>query len=127
MTIAPFGSWESPITPDLVTQASIAYADSIEVDGTDIYWVESRPLEGGRSVVVRRHGDGTIEDAVPEDFNARTRVHEYGGGAYAVARGVLFASRFDDQRVYRFEPGPTRCPSRPSRRSQPVSATPTPR
>lgn len=103
MRIAPYGSWESPISPDLVTQASVAYSDSIEVDGTDIYWMESRPLEGGRSVVVRRSGDGTVTDAVPEGFNARTRVHEYGGGAYAVARGVLFASSFEDQRIYRFE------------------------
>ena len=58
MREAPYGSWESPITPELVTGAAIGYSDSIEIDGRDVYWVESRPLEGGRSVVVKRSPGG---------------------------------------------------------------------
>ncbi|MCB2222562.1 MAG: prolyl oligopeptidase family serine peptidase [Actinobacteria bacterium] len=105
MKTAPYGSWESPITPEHVVAASVKYADSVELDGGDAYWVESRPREGGRSVVVRRSADGTTADAVPEGFNARSRVHEYGGGAYAVRDGVVYAVSFEDQRIYRIAPG----------------------
>ncbi|MCJ7725882.1 MAG: prolyl oligopeptidase family serine peptidase, partial [Acidimicrobiia bacterium] len=105
MQTAPYGSWTSPITPQSVTTASIRYADSIEVDGSDVFWVESRPDEGGRSAIVRCAADGTRHDAAPAGFNARTRVHEYGGGAYAVHEGIVYASTFEDQRLYRFAPG----------------------
>ena len=98
MQTAPYGSWESPITAQAVTAGAIRYADSVELDGSDGYWVESRPQEGGRSVVVRRSADGSIEDAVPEEFNARSRIHEYGGGAYAVRDGIVYAVSFEDQR-----------------------------
>jgi len=105
MQAARYGSWESPITPELVTAASIRYGDSVEIDGGDVYWVESRPNEGGRSAIVGRSADGTVADAVPAGFNARTRVHEYGGGAYAVHQGFVYAASFQDQRIYRFRPG----------------------
>jgi len=80
------------------------FLDTIAVDGSDIYWVEGRPQEGGRSVVVRRSEAGAIDDVGPDDFNARTRVHEYGGGAFAVSDGTVFATRFTDQRLYRIDP-----------------------
>ncbi len=105
MQAARYGSWESPITPELVTAASIRYNDSVECDGGDVYWVESRPNEGGRSAIVRRSADGIVADASPAGFNARTRAHEYGGGAYAVHDGVVYAASFEDQRLYRFRPG----------------------
>ena len=60
------------------------------MDGDDIYWLEGRPTEGGRNALVRRAADGTIADVTPREFNVRTRVHEYGGGAYAVADGVVY-------------------------------------
>ena len=63
---------------------------SPRIDGDDVYWIENRPAEAGRSVVVRRAADGTITDAIPAAFNARTRVHEYGGGAYTVRDGCSF-------------------------------------
>ena len=63
-----------------------------------VYWVEGRPLEGGRSVVVRGDPGAEPTDVTPEGFNARTTVHEYGGGAYLVHRGVVFSSNFADQR-----------------------------
>ena len=71
------------------------------VDGEDIYWIESRPSEGGRSVIVRRTPDGAIADMTPAGFNARTTVHEYGGGAYFVDAGPVYFSNFADQRLYR--------------------------
>lgn len=99
---AAHGSWESPITPAMLTHAAIGL-EGLTADAADLYWVESRPTEAGRSVVVRCSPDGTLTDACPADFDARTKVHEYGGGAYAVSDGVLIASRFQDQRVYRLD------------------------
>ena len=106
MPARPYGSWPSPITAAVVTRAGTRYADSIETDGADLYWVENRPTEGGRSVVVRRTASGEIADAVPAGFDARTRVHEYGGGAYTVRGGVVYASRFEDQRLWRIDGDP---------------------
>jgi dipeptidyl aminopeptidase/acylaminoacyl peptidase len=86
----------------MLTDAGIGL-EEVTADGADVYWIESRPLDGGRSVIVRRTPDGTIIDVSPEGFNARTRVHEYGGGAYAVRDRIVIASRMEDQRVYRLD------------------------
>ena len=75
------------------------------IDGQDIYWVEMRPTEGGRNVIVKRDATGGITDVTPPPFNARTRVHEYGGGDYAVSDGVVYFSNFADQRLYRRSDG----------------------
>jgi dipeptidyl aminopeptidase/acylaminoacyl peptidase len=69
--------------------------------GDDIYWLELRPKEGGRNVVVKRDVNGVCVDVTPFPFNARTRVHEYGGGDYLVNAGVVYFSNFSDQRLYR--------------------------
>ncbi|HEY4036158.1 MAG TPA: S9 family peptidase [Ktedonobacteraceae bacterium] len=98
--IGPYGSWKSPITGDLIVSDSIRLG-SIVLDGDDIYWSEGRPSEGGRSVIVRRSADGTIKDITPASFNARTRVHEYGGGAFTVKDGTIYFTNFADQRLYR--------------------------
>src|SRR5271154_6578440 len=95
----PYGAWRSPITSDLIVAESIGLS-GVRVDGDDIYWIEGRPREGGRSVVVRRAADGAIEDVTPPRFNARSRVHEYGGGSACVHRGLVFFSNFADQRLY---------------------------
>jgi dipeptidyl aminopeptidase/acylaminoacyl peptidase len=73
----------------------------VAIDGGDAYWVEGRPTEGGRNVLVRRRPDGAVVDVSPPGFNVRTRVHEYGGGAYVVSAGEVFLSNFSDQRIYR--------------------------
>ncbi len=70
-------------------------------DGDDLYWSELRPNEAGRIVVCRRAADGTIGDVTPPGFNARTRVHEYGGGSFAVSHGTVWFVNFADQRLYR--------------------------
>jgi dipeptidyl aminopeptidase/acylaminoacyl peptidase len=72
-------------------------------DGDDIYWLELRPKEGGRNVIVKRSPSGTIIDVTPPGFNARTKVHEYGGGEYLVNNGTVYFSNFSDQRLYRQE------------------------
>ena len=98
--VAPYGSWKSPITSDLIVAGTISLSE-ITLDGEDIFWIEGRPSEGGRSVVVRRTPDGTIADVTPPGFNARTTVHEYGGGAYIVDSGTVYFSNFADQRLYK--------------------------
>ena len=103
MKIAPYGTWESPISAALTTQAGLRFNDWVVVDGDDVYWVESRPQEGGRSVIVRRSPSGGIDDMGPDDFNARTSANEYGGGAYTAADGLVFAAQFADQRLYRID------------------------
>ncbi|HEY1735776.1 MAG TPA: prolyl oligopeptidase family serine peptidase, partial [Methylovirgula sp.] len=94
-TIAPYGTWVSLVTTRAMTEAAIGLS-SLAVDGDDIYWIESRPAEAGRNCLVRRRGDGTIEDVTPPPIDVGSRVHEYGGGAYAVKDGViLFSERRD--------------------------------
>jgi hypothetical protein len=98
--VAPYGSWKSPITSDLIVSATVGLGQVV-LDGADTYWVELRPSEGGRNCIVRRTPDGTISDVTPQGFNARTRVHEYGGGDFAVRDGAVYFTNFADQRVYR--------------------------
>lgn len=97
---APYGSWRSPITADMVVAGTVRLMEP-SFDGDDIYWIEMRPSEGGRYVVVRRTADGRTSDVTPPGFNARTRVHEYGGGSYLSRNGTVFFSNFEDQRLYR--------------------------
>jgi dipeptidyl aminopeptidase/acylaminoacyl peptidase len=101
---APYGTWKSPITSDLIVSESIGLG-SIQLDGADTYWTESRPSESGRSVIVRRDATGHISDINPPPYNARTRVHEYGGGAYTPHDGTVYFSNFADDRLYRVTPG----------------------
>lgn len=101
---APYGSWESPITISMLTEAGVPLG-GVQTDGGDLYWIESRALEGGRTVIVRRDVHGVIADAVPAGFNSRSQVHEYGGGSYAAKDGVLISCDFADQRVYRIDDG----------------------
>jgi len=110
--VAPYGSWRSPISSALIARETIRLAQ-LHLDGEDLYWVEVRPSEGGRYVIVRHRPDGVTEDATPPGFNARTRVHEYGGGAYSVSGGTVFFTHFDDQRLYRQDPGAAPVPISP--------------
>jgi dipeptidyl aminopeptidase/acylaminoacyl peptidase len=102
--IAPYGAWASPIRIDDVVGDLIGLAEPW-LDGDETYWLEARPSEGGRRVLVRMALDGTIADLTPPPFNVRTRVHEYGGGSYTVSGGVIVFSNFADNRLYRLDPG----------------------
>ena len=109
-TTAPYGSWKSPITTDLILSGAIGLGQVV-LDDEDIYWLEMRPSEGGRMVIVKQAPETDTEpqpepvDVTPEPFSVRTRVHEYGGGAYLVNDSVVYFSNFSDQRLYRQDPG----------------------
>src|SRR5262245_47893646 len=101
---APYGSWKSPITSDLIVAQSITLSE-VCLDGGHVYWLEGRPQEQGRCVVVRAGADGRATDITPPAYNARTRVHEYGGGSWTVRDGTVYFSNFADGRLYRQEAG----------------------
>jgi dipeptidyl aminopeptidase/acylaminoacyl peptidase len=106
MVTSPYGFWSSPITSDLVVADTIRL-DQIALDGDTIFWTESHPQKQGRYFVYRCNAAG-VEPVTPDDanvFNVRTRVHEYGGGAFLVSGGTVFFSNFMDQRLYRQDPG----------------------
>ena len=101
-TLAGYGTWASPLTADAIIAGQVGL-DQPRLDRGCSYWLEARPQEAGRTVLVRRTPQGDRTDLTPAPFNVRTRVHEYGGGAYAVKDGVIVASNFTDQRLYRLE------------------------
>ena len=98
--IAPFGTWKSPISSELIVADTVTLGE-IALEGDTIYWIEGRPKEAGRYVILGRRASGEVRELTPPDFNARTRVHEYGGGAFLLAEGNVVFSNFADQRLYR--------------------------
>lgn len=104
-TTAPYGSWGSPIAAASLVASGHTISGACFV-GDDCWWLEARPAEGGRLAVRRHDADGGVVDVLPAPWNARTRVHEYGGGAWAVAADTtLVFTEFSDQRLYRLSPG----------------------
>lgn len=104
MKVARYGSWKSPITSDSIVSGVIGLGQ-IAIDGEDIYWIEARPQEKGRNVIVKLALNGRRTDLTPASFNVRTRVHEYGGGSFTLSDGVVYFSNFADQRLYRIVEG----------------------
>ena len=100
--IAPFGSWKSPITSELLTE-SVVTLGYPKADRDTLYWLEGRASDGGRQVIVRREHEGRTADVLREPLSARTVVHEYGGLAYVVQNGTAFFSNYVDQRLYRID------------------------
>ena len=111
----PHGAWSSPITAADVAHGAVRLSTPRLVDG-ELWWTEGRPAEAGRQVVVRRDADGAVHDVLPAPFNARTRVHEYGGLSWVVTGGALVFAEFTDQRLWRLDPGA----------AEPVALTPAP-
>ncbi len=97
---APYGSWQSPISADLIASAGIRLGQ-IALAGRDIFWLEGRPEAQGRNVLVWCSADGTLQDLTAAPYNLRSRAHEYGGGALAVAKDAAYFTNDDDQQVYR--------------------------
>jgi dipeptidyl aminopeptidase/acylaminoacyl peptidase len=110
----PYGSWPTPITSELVVRAA-RLPNGLALDGEDLWWSESRPEEGGRTAVLRRGADGTVTEVLAEPGNARSAVHEYGGGSWWVRDGVLWFVNWASQRLQRLEPG-----------GEPIALTPEP-
>jgi dipeptidyl aminopeptidase/acylaminoacyl peptidase len=102
--VAPYGAWLSPITAESLARGGVRLGE-VRVSGADLYWLEGRPTEGGRNVVVRRAPDGAIGDVTPQGYDVRTLVHEYGGGAYSVHDDAVFFASFEDQRIHRQDAG----------------------
>ena len=99
MAKAPYGSWKSPISTDLIVAGSIGLSSPHALQNGRC-WIESRPQEGGRSVLVQQSPDGEVRDITPAPFNIRTRVHEYGGGASLIHGDSIYFSNFADQQLY---------------------------
>jgi dipeptidyl aminopeptidase/acylaminoacyl peptidase len=112
-TVAPYGTWSSPITAEMVARASIGLSMPW-IEGGLVWWLEGRPSENGRVVLVRADDGAEPLDVVPAEFNVRTSVHEYGGGAYCVHDDVVFLSEFADQRLYRIDRGAEPVPITPA-------------
>ena len=111
-SVLPFGAWPSIVSAqDVVGGASVPTA--VHAENGIVWWSETRPGESGREAIVRCDGDGTLHEVLPAGFNARTRVHEYGGGAWWVHEETVFATSWDDQRLYRVEPGRAPVPITP--------------
>ena len=105
--IAPYGTWTSPISAESLASSGHPVGGGAYA-GDEVWWQELRPTEGGRISIRRAGPDGEPVDVLPQPWNARTRVHEYGGGAWTVAGladgpPVLVFANFDDQRVYRLD------------------------
>ena len=104
MTERPYGSWPSPITADLIVSQSVSIGEAA-VGLVDVWWAEGRPEEGGRVQIVRHRPGGERVDVLPEGFAARTRVHEYGGGAWCLHQADLVFANWSDQRLWRLDAG----------------------
>lgn len=102
--VLPYGSWPSPISVEMSVAGALSLREP-RLDGEDVYWIEGRPQERGRQVVVRFGADGQIVDVTPPGFDVRTMAHEYGGGAYSVAGGTVYFANLADARLYRQRPG----------------------
>ena len=113
MTELPYGEWPSPLSAADVAAETLRLGHVAAEDGT-VYWLERRPDEGGRGVIVRTGDDGQAE-VTPETTDVRTLVHEYGGGDFTVHQGTVYYANFDDQRLYRTDG-----------RSEPTAITPEP-
>ena len=106
----PYGSWKSPITPDIITEGARIFNDLVmDEEKGEIYWIEARPDEEGRCVVVKED-NGSHSDITPAGFSAFNTVYDYGGGAMAVSDGtVYFCSSpgigSEAQKLYKKEPG----------------------
>jgi hypothetical protein len=98
--VAPYGAWESPFPISLLTAGAVALSEIKARDGVR-WWLEGRPDERGRQVLIRRDLDGTETRLSPEGFNVRSRVHEYGGAAYLVHDGLVIVSDFSSGRLNR--------------------------
>ena len=99
-----YGAWPSPLSAADVAAGTVHVSWPRLAEG-DVWWVEGRPAEAGRNVIVRRLADGTMRDVLPAPWNARTRVHEYGGNPWLIAAGAVVFTNFDDQRLWRLDPG----------------------
>ncbi len=94
-----YGSWESEISPQKIVEGGLIFSE-IRTNDSNIYFLEGRPSESGRYVIVRQNPDGSTEDMFSKNYNSRNAVHEYGGGSFAVGKEDIYFSNWEDQRIY---------------------------
>lgn len=99
-TTTAYGEWPSPITTEMITSSGIEFA-GVSVGEQAAWWLERRPAEDGRGVIVRQTDEDEAVDVTPPDYDVRTLVHEYGGGDFLVHEGTVWFANADDQRLYR--------------------------
>ncbi len=102
--VAPYGSWPSPITAELVAGAVIRLGQ-VAIERGLVYWNELHPTEAARTTLCRADAYSSPVEILPPSFSVRTKVHEYGGGAWTVHVGTVFFSNWTDQRLWRLIPG----------------------
>lgn len=95
-----YGAWPSAISAEMLASSAVDLAEPWIDDGA-VWWLEERPAEDGRGVIVRGNPWSSPADITPAGFNVRTKVHEYGGGSFAVHGTTVLFSNYDDQRLYR--------------------------
>ena len=103
-SISAYGSWTSPITPSLISQSAKTLGQ-ICLDGSDIYWTESIPSDGGRIAIMKCDENHDYSLITPSPFNVRSTVHEYGGGSYTVSDETIYFSNYTDQQIYKHTQG----------------------
>lgn len=113
-TIAPYGAWRSPLPLERLVDGVVFFREAGGA-GDVRWWLEGRPEEGGRQVLIRRERDGTVTRLTPEGFNARTRVHEYGGGSTVIDGDLVVVSDFATGRLQRVVAPGTLEPITPAR------------
>src|SRR5438045_1647493 len=96
----PYGAWSSPVNAAMIASGAVKL-EQVMLESGIVYWVEGRPMEGGRNVVCRQSADGAIDEVTPGGFNARTRVHEYGGGSYLPFGDSVYFTNFSDNQIWR--------------------------
>jgi dipeptidyl aminopeptidase/acylaminoacyl peptidase len=110
--LSPYGTWSSPLSAEVVATGEV-WLEEVQLRGGVCYWLEERPAEEGRHVIVTGDALSSGRDLTPEGFSARTKVHEYGGGSYWTHNGTVFFANFDDQRLYRADDGAPPVPITP--------------
>lgn len=102
----PYGTWPSPITSKAITAGSIKLGGlHFQTSSDDVYWLEGRPQEGGRNVLVKydptnaERSERNAVDVSSKESNVRTRVHEYGGGAVVFGKKDIYYSEFATQKL----------------------------
>jgi hypothetical protein len=123
--ILPYGCWPSPITAQMAAGKSLRFG-SLLADGGSVYWSESRPEEGGRGVIMAARPDGKVDEILPPPWSARSRVHEYGGGAFLVHGGRLYFVEDESQDIFMLTAGeePRRLTELPGTRFADMTADP---
>lgn len=103
MKEAEYGTWLSPISSRLATESSVTFQELHNGKNGEVFWSEMRYEEAGRYVICSKSASGEHKEWTPKDYNARTLVHEYGGGSFLVVDDGIYFSNFKDQRLYKQE------------------------